>query len=193
MYLHRSLGGQPQLFDEPGVQLSHEDGQPLTVGARDSAAEDFDWLQGARTTIAAADFDGDRRVDLVVGDTFGKVRVYRNLGTPQMHFAEPTQVGSMTTRMVPYAADWDSDGAADVVGSSAAGEVVWYRNTGTGSFEPAQHLNVPPVPYGPSAAIVDWNGDGDLDLLVGTDYGYCCWFERSFLQRGYAVATLVDD
>ncbi len=36
--------------------------------------------------------------------------------------------------------------------------------------------------------MTDWNGDGDDDLIVGTAYGYFCWFERSFLDRGYAVA-----
>lgn len=94
----------------------------------------------------------------------------------------------MKIRMVPYAADWDGDGKFDVVGSAANGEVLFWRNMGDGHFAEAAPIKMPAVPYGPFAAVADWNGDGDPDLIVGTAYGYFCWFERSFLERGYAIA-----
>jgi hypothetical protein len=194
IWLHRNLGGAPPHFDTNGAKLLMEDGRPIRVGEPPSGKFDFDQLQGARTTFAVADFDGDGLPDLAVGDTYGKVRYYRNTGTRQKpRFAAPVPLGDLKIRAVPFAADWDGDGRTDVVASAASGLVVWFRNLGDGRFAKAQPMPMPPVPYGPSVAVVDWNNDGDPDLLVGTDYGYTCWFERSFLERGYAHAERVLD
>jgi len=193
IWLHRNLGGRPPRFEGHGVRLETADAQPLHVGPAAGQKLDFDVLQGARTTFTAADFDGDGLVDLVVGDTYGKVRHYRNVGTrARPRFAAGELIGDMKIRMVPYAADWDGDGRMDVVASAASGEIVLYRNQGNNRFAAAVPIRVPPVPYGPFAAVVDWNGDGDSDLIIGTAYGYCCWFERSFLERAYARAERAD-
>lgn len=192
VWLHANLGGQPPRFDEAGMRLMLEDGTPLRVGTRSGQDFDFDALQGARTTFAVADFDGDERLDLVVGDTYGAVRFFRNTGTRHLpRFAAPVLLGRMATRMAPTAADWDADGLVDVVGGAANGDVCWWRNLGNGAFAAEQSIAVPQVPYGASVVVADWNGDGDADLLVGTAYGYCCWFERSFLKRGYAQAQII--
>ncbi|MBI3862133.1 MAG: VCBS repeat-containing protein [Planctomycetia bacterium] len=192
VWLHRNLGGKPARFDLPGVRLTLDDGSPLHVGPVAGQTLDFDVLQGARTTITAADFDGDGRGDLVVGDTYGKTRYYRNTGTKtEPRFAAPVLLGDMKIRMTPYVADWDSDGKPDVIGSAANGNVFLWRNDGRGRFAAAETLKIPAVPYSPTVAVVDWNQDGDQDLIVGTAYGFFCWFERSFLDRGYAIAEKI--
>jgi hypothetical protein len=192
IWLHRNLGGKLARFDEKGVRLLTANGKPIRVGPEPGRKMDFDVLQGARTTFTVADFDGDGLLDLVAGDTYGKVRYYRNVGTrKQPRFAGPVLIGNMKIRMVPYAADWDGDGRVDVVASAADGAVVYYRNLGGNRFAPARKIAVPPVPYSPSVAAVGWNGDGDIDLVVGTAYGYFCWFERSFLDHGYAKAEQI--
>jgi hypothetical protein len=189
IYFHRNLGGQPPRFDETGRKLLLADGRPIHVGPMPGQKMDFDVLQGARTTFTVADFAGDGRLDLVVGDTYGKLRYYRNVGTRQEpRFASGLELGDLKIRVVPCAADWDGDGRVNVVASAASGTVVLYRNLGGGRFAAATPLHFPPVPYGPHVAVTDWNRDGDADLIVGTDYGYFCWFERSFLEHGYARA-----
>jgi hypothetical protein len=194
VYLHHNQGGRPARFDEAGVELALQDGTPIHVGPVKGQARDFDVLQGARTTLAVADFDSDGRLDLVVGDTYGKVRYFRNIGTrARPRFAPPVQIGDLRTRMVPCAADWDGDGRIDVVGSAANGTVVFIRNQGGGVFAPAELLRVPLVPYSPMVAVTDWNGDGDTDLIVSTSYHYTCWFERSFLEHGYARGERVRE
>lgn len=188
IWFHRRTADRPAAFEEHGVQLETVDGKPLHVGPIPGDKLDFDVLQGSRTAFTTADFDADGLVDLVVGDTYGKVRHFRNVGTAQVpRFALPVEIGDLKIRMVPAAADWDGDGRIDVVGSSAGGPVVLYRNLGD-RFAAASPIEVPTVPYSPSAVVADWNQDGDSDLVVGTAYGYFCWFDRSFLDRGYAKA-----
>jgi hypothetical protein len=130
----------------------------------------------------------------VVGDTYGKVRSFRNAGAKDNHaprFEAPIAIADVKIRLQPFAADWDHDGRIDVIASVASGAIVWIRNLGHGRFAPGVPLSVPAVPYSPLASVVDWNDDGDEDLVVGTAYGYTCWFERSFLERGYAVAVFL--
>lgn len=194
IWFHRNLGHPSgKKFDKEGLKITTLDGRPIKVGPREGQAMDFDVLQGARTTFAAADFDGDKKVDLVVGDTYGVIRFYRNVssgGTPVM--AEPQIIGDMKSRMVPVAADWNRDGLLDVIGSAASGNVqVYYgmKRDGKWGFTQGEPLRLPPFPYGPTVSVVDWNGDGDDDLIINTAYGYTCFLERSFLEHGAGRAT----
>ena len=182
-------------FDTSGVRLMQTDDRPVQVGfGRDG----FDALQGARATYTVGDFDGDRRPDLVVVDTFGIVRYFRQAGSQAVPvFDPPLELGRLPIRGVPYAADWDGDGRLDVVAGADAEHVVAFINrsaSDTGSpFAPAAPIPLPIAPYGAGAPIVvaDYNGDGDQDLIIQTAYGYTCFYERSFIRAGYAKADVV--
>jgi len=186
IFLHRREKGR---YAEPGETLMQTDGKPVHVGPVPGQALDFDVLQGARTTFVAADFDGDGLLDLAVGDTYGRLRYFHNVGTRSApRFDRPIDIGDMKIRMVPCAADWDHDGRLDIVGSAASGNVALFRNLGKNRFASGDPLAIPPTPYSPVVTVTDWNGDGDDDVIVGTSYGYFCWFERSFLDNGYSRA-----
>ena len=67
----------------------------------------FDALQGARATYTVGDFDGDRRPDLVVVDTFGIVRYFRQAKSePVPTFEPPIELGKLPIRGVPCTADF---------------------------------------------------------------------------------------
>jgi hypothetical protein len=222
VYFHRNLGtAQAPRFDSEGVRLNTSDGQPIKVGPVAGQKWDFDVLQGARTTVAAADFNRDGKVDLIVGDTYGKVRYYKNLtGGVTPTFAPPVVIADVKSRLVPSIADWNGDGWPDVIIGSQRAWVVLNSGKKDGErFLPKQPLRLGPpnarpagaleqvpgspqwreseeaagdfLPYESVVAAVDWNEDGDVDLVARASYGYLCWFERSFLEHGYAPAQVV--
>lgn len=194
IWFHKNLGHPWQKkYDREGVRVGVVSGQPIKVGPQAGQPMDFDVLQGARTTLTAGDFDRDGKVDLVVGDTYGTVRFYRNeSGDGNLVMAQPQIVGQMKTRMVPVATDWNRDGLLDVIGAAADGNVsVFYGKSSEGSwgFSQGESLRLPSFPYGPTVTVVDWNSDGDDDLVVSTAYGYTCLLERSFLEHGACRAS----
>jgi len=162
VYFHRNLSsGDAVKFDTEGVRLNTKDGNPIKVGPMAGQKWDFDVLQGARTTVAAADFDRDGKVDLVVGDTYGKVRYYRNLtGGPNPTFTLPVVIADVHTRLVPTIADWNGDGWPDVVVGSSRASIVMNSGKRDGSrFLPTQPINV----SGPST-----RGGGTLEPIPGS-------------------------
>jgi hypothetical protein len=117
-------------------------------------------------SVAAADFDGDGRVDLSAtsGGTL-HLAVFRNLGN--LSFSPPTiyPAGGGPTRLL--ALDIGSDGRPDLVeaapGDSFAGHLVVLRNLGNGTFGSPVRIEAGPQPYG--VAVADMNGDRRVDLI----------------------------
>jgi hypothetical protein len=148
-------------------------------------------VTGTASAVHAVDWDGDGRIDLLVGDIRGNVYLIPNEGTPKKYaFGKPRQLqaGGKPLQVEggdagPFAADWDGHGRLDLFVGAGDGSVWFYRNVGTRTApELAAGVRlVPPgeATYGPDApkeprrgirakvCAVDWNGDGRLDLLVG--------------------------
>jgi hypothetical protein len=200
VYFHRKLAGDDPLAFAEGIKLTLKDGKPLFVGppvvANESEATDFTVLQGSRIVFSAADFDADGVKDLIVGDTFANVWIFRGTRNGATDAFEP---GVIITKLAtrPEAvtcADWDNDGRPDLlIGGTAVTPCLVYKNTS----EPGQPRveGVKPIdglPYlfwGPKLQATDWNQDGDVDLLVQSEF-FSFWLERSFLENGYAMATV---
>ncbi len=197
IYFHRNLSTAGQKhFDTVGVRLSTSDGKVIKVGPKAGEPLTFQVLQGARTTFDIADFDHDGKLDMVVGDTYGTVRYYRNVSKGKVpSFAFPLQVGQMKSRMTPLAVDWNRDGLLDVIGASSSSTTEVFLRTKSPSdevkFAPGRRLNFPPAPRNQIGInVVDWNGDGDEDVIIATAYRYNTFVERSFLDYGYAPAKI---
>ena len=142
---------------------------------------------GKASAIAVADWDGDRDLDLIIGNIEGQVLLAINEGDPQQPVfgrAVPLSAGGRGIKVDsdagPHVADWDGDGRQDLLVGAGSGAVRWYRNTGT-AMKPAlaaevtllddsaiQVTGTPKRSAGRSKpAVADWDGDGRPDLLVG--------------------------
>jgi hypothetical protein len=192
--LHRNFTSNGEVrFDLEGELLATIDGLPIKVGPIDEPKDSFRALQGARTVFGAADFTGNGLTDLAVGDTYGVVRFFENVGTVEKPvFAPPVVVGDLGQRLLIDAADWNGDGWSDIVAGGANGRVEVFLNTGeagekrfAAGFDPA----LPPLVQ-PRIVMVDLNRDGDEDLFVPSPQG-SVWVERSFLRNGYAAGEIM--
>ena len=145
---------------------------------------------GRASAVAAADWDGDADLDLIVGNIDGQVWLLSNEGTKQKpSFGRKEQLKVKGQPIVaeggdagPCVADWDGDGKLDLILGSGSGAVLWYRNVGTATkpelAAPVTLIEKAKDPWEGRAdlkrscvrskpTVVDWNGDGRQDLLVG--------------------------
>lgn len=195
IWFHRNQStSDTNKFDLVGRRLTLTSGELLKVGPIGiDPSKSFAALQGARTVFTVDDFNRDRQPDLVVGDTYGKVRYFENVGTlesPQL--ADPIEFGDLGIRLLVDSTDWNQDGWPDVIAGAANGKVRVFLNQGRTnpvSFADGFDPKLPPIVQ-PRVMMVDLNHDGDEDLFLPSTQG-SCFVERSFLENGYIEATLL--
>jgi hypothetical protein len=163
--------GDPRLNDRLYLGDGHGGFSPAPSGMLPADGE-------STAACAAADFDGDGKVDLFVGGRVipGKWPetprsfLYRNLGD---HFEDVTDQlapGLRNVGLVTAAvwADLDGDGRPDLVLAIEWGPVKVFHNTGAGFEDYTARLGLSGVTGWWSAlAVADVNGDGRPDLIAG--------------------------
>jgi len=114
--------------------------------------------------IAAADFDGDGRLDLAFSHdspAFG-ASIVINDGTGR--FGPASTLASGTNTLSPIAtSDFDEDGSVDIVRANSNGTLTLLLGDGAGGFSGASTLVLPGAPYAVLAD--DFSGDGHADLV----------------------------
>lgn len=119
--------------------------------------------------IAAADFNGDGKPDLVVADSGSKgVSVLMNTGTGTFSAPVKYAVGNLPSAIAT--GDLNGDGIADIaVTNETDGTVTVLINNGSGAFTTTHTYSTDSKPD--SVAIADFNGDGANDLAVANQNG----------------------
>ncbi|MGD0469076.1 MAG: FG-GAP-like repeat-containing protein [Terriglobales bacterium] len=176
--------GAPFIHGYVGVLLGNGDGtfQPVaTYSSGDYYA----------VSVAAADVNGNGKLDLVVANGFGEGSVGVLLGNGDGTFqpAVTYDSGGYAARSVAVG-DVNGDGKLDLVVanfvSSVAGVLL---GNGDGTFQPAVTYYVLFGVYMASIALADVNGDGKLDILTSN----CGYNECSIGNSGGDVGVLLGN
>lgn len=125
------------------------------------------------------DFDNDGDKDLFIGAFNGRIRIFRNTGTPQSYsfvnadaeFSLP-DIGDNSS---PFLYDFDGDGKVDLFAGNKNGKIWQFRNAGNNSVPEWQLVTgdfisslrgIDVTPF-----LIDFDLDGDPDFLAGNYRG----------------------
>jgi len=132
------------------------------------------------------DIDADDDLDMFVGDKDGKIRFFRNQGSPQnpcWDFDSDFYDSTIGERSFPAFADIDGDGDPDLFVGNQEGRICFFRNDG--------NINSPiwilitdfydsiDVGSESTPAFVDIDADSDLDLFVGEEDGTLNFYDNA--------------
>ena len=186
--LFQVLRGQPDGTFKKAEVLSGTNGKPLII-----PVEGENWIENICTRPFAVDWDGDGKLDLVVGNFAGTFYLFKGQGKGKfLPGPEQLKVGDKPLKIEgnhsdPFVIDWDGDGDLDLLSGSSQGGLQWAENrAGPGKppqLQPFRWLIKPSPPpeggqvlrdedlTGPTHATRIWvddiNSDGKLDVLVG--------------------------
>jgi gliding motility-associated-like protein len=142
---------------------------------------------------ATVDIDNDGDLDVFVGDKYGNIHFFNNVGGKDVvrRLVEekennPLDFVDLSNVLTPAFIDVDADGDFDLLAGTVTGYTYFFRNTGTlsspefvqqtGASNPFDGIYGSTTPYGSRGAALptfaDIDNDSDLDLVVGSNYMY---------------------
>ena len=188
--LFQVLWGEKGGGFKKAATLNGTDKEPLIIPIKDKS----EMTENICTRPTAVDWDGDGKLDLVVGNFAGTFYVFMGEGKGKFKpKPEPLMTRDGSRLQVkghhgdPFMVDWDGDGDLDMVSGSSEGGVQWAQNTGSKGKTPVLKDFEPLIEPGrkiewgeliseeeltePGNSTRVWvddvTGDGKLDILVG--------------------------
>ena len=148
----------------PGGGKSNTVFFPVTTNTPSLSLAGTDHLNGSRSqAVAAADLNGDGKLDLVIGN-LDSATVSIFLGNGDGTFTPRTDFATALFPNAVVIGDFNGDGKPDLATANGSGTVSILLGNGDGSFQP--HVDYPAGPGSFSLAVGDFNSDGKLDLAV---------------------------
>jgi hypothetical protein len=158
--------------------LLADDKKPATRFSEHLIADKYSYAYG----VAAADLDGDGKIDLTSSDTTNNVLYwFQNDGKGgfKRHVIQKDEPGWFERHAI---GDINGDKRPDVVVvKNLHGHVVWFENSGApADGKPwKRHVISTDCKHAYDVALADFNGDGWLDVAVSTFAGnHFAWYEN---------------
>jgi hypothetical protein len=153
----------PQFSGAPSLSVLAGNGDGTFQAARNVE------LGETGNVLAAGDFNGDGKLDLVLASKLGASNVSVILNTGGTFAVAPSAPAGNVLPSAIAAGDFNGDGKQDLVTTGIGGNAVVLLSNGDGTFRPGPTLT---VAGSPDAVVVgDFVGNGKQDIAVGTEAG----------------------
>jgi hypothetical protein len=164
---------------EGGINFYRNDGTKK-VPVWSLVSENYGLIDvGAGCAPFFVDIDNDADFDLFIGEDYGNINFYRNIGTPNSPewdlVTSDYNFINVGRNSSPYFIDIDNDSDFDLFIGEKEGSIYFYRNDGTPwlpdwNFIPENYAFIDLGSY-TKPALADIDEDGDFDLFIGEGEG----------------------
>jgi hypothetical protein len=156
---------------------------------------------GSPTSVVAADFNGDGRLDLMTSDPiycrtapcFLTKTATVLLGNGDGTFQTPRQFDTVTPVQQLDTGDFNRDGLTDVIGAAAFGKVLILLSNGDGTFRQMPDVLIVQNVDNTDVAVADYNGDGILDFVAAADAESKFGVALGLGDGTFRLATVITD